>query len=108
MIKKFWETGTNPDRNKRFHSVRELLEAMKAITDDKAQESEKIMHMRNQMFEVYKRYGGEINMNAKKLDSVYLRSSQNSQPNSDTPDMNSRKERGSVFCIARSDASPAF
>lgn len=27
------------------------------------------------------------------LDSVYLRSSQNSQPNSDTPDMNSRKER---------------
>lgn len=36
MIKKFWETGTNPDRNKRFHSVRELLEAMKAITDDKA------------------------------------------------------------------------
>ena len=28
-----------------------------------------------------------------KLDSVYLRSSQNSQPNSDTPDMNSRKER---------------
>ena len=36
MIKKFWETGTNPDRNKRFHSVRELLEAVKAITDDKA------------------------------------------------------------------------
>lgn len=35
MIKKFWETGTNPDRNKRFHSVRELLEAVKAITDDK-------------------------------------------------------------------------
>lgn len=27
------------------------------------------------------------------LDSVYMRSSQNSQPNSDTPDMNSRKER---------------
>ena len=27
------------------------------------------------------------------LDSVYLRLSQNSQPNSDTPDMNSRKER---------------
>ena len=27
------------------------------------------------------------------LDSVYLRSSQNSQPNSDTPDVNSRKER---------------
>ena len=27
------------------------------------------------------------------LDSVYMRLSQNSQPNSDTPDMNSRKER---------------
>ena len=27
------------------------------------------------------------------LDSVYMRSSQNSQPNSDTPDVNSRKER---------------
>jgi len=27
------------------------------------------------------------------LDSVYMRSSQNSQPNSDTSDMNSRKER---------------
>ena len=27
------------------------------------------------------------------LDNVYLRSSQNSQPNSDTPDMNSRKKR---------------
>ena len=27
------------------------------------------------------------------LDSVYMRSSQNGQPNSDTPDMNSRKER---------------
>ena len=27
------------------------------------------------------------------LDSVYMRSSQSSQPNSDTPDMNSRKER---------------
>ena len=44
----------------------------------------------------------------KGLDSVYMRSSQNSQPNSDTPDMNSRKERGSVFCISRCDASPAF
>ena len=42
------------------------------------------------------------------LDSVYLRSSQNSQPNSDTPDMNSRKERGSVFRIARGDPPPAF
>ena len=42
------------------------------------------------------------------LDSVYLRSSQNSQPNSDTPDMNSRKERGRVFRIARSDPPPAF
>ena len=30
---------------------------------------------------------------AETLDSVYMRSSQNSQPNSDTPDMNSRKER---------------
>ena len=30
---------------------------------------------------------------SKSLDSVYMRSSQNSQPNSDTPDMNSRKER---------------
>ena len=29
----------------------------------------------------------------KTLDSVYMRLSQNSQPNSDTPDMNSRKER---------------
>ena len=28
-----------------------------------------------------------------KLDSIYMRLSQNSQPNSDTPDMNSRKER---------------
>ena len=28
-----------------------------------------------------------------KLDSVYMRLSQNSQPNSDTSDMNSRKER---------------
>ena len=27
------------------------------------------------------------------LDIVYMRLSQNSQPNSDTPDMNSRKER---------------
>ena len=27
------------------------------------------------------------------LDSVYMRSSQNSQPNSDTSDVNSRKER---------------
>ena len=27
------------------------------------------------------------------LDSVYMRSGQNRQPNSDTPDMNSRKER---------------
>ena len=27
------------------------------------------------------------------LDSVYMRSSQNSQPNSDTPDVNSGKER---------------
>ena len=31
MIKKFWETGTNPDRNKRFHSVRELLEHVHTI-----------------------------------------------------------------------------
>ena len=30
---------------------------------------------------------------ATQLDSVYMRSSQNSQPNSDTPDVNSRKER---------------
>lgn len=29
----------------------------------------------------------------KVVDSVYMRLSQNSQPNSDTPDMNSRKER---------------
>ena len=42
------------------------------------------------------------------VDSVYLRSSQNSQPNSDASDMNSRKKRGSVFRIARSDPSPAF
>ena len=42
------------------------------------------------------------------LDSVYLRSSQNSQPNSDTSDVNSRKERGRVFRIARSDPPPAF
>ena len=51
---------------------------------------------------------GSKEIDSIKLDSVYLRSSQNSQPNSDTPDMNSRKERGSVFRIARSDASPAF
>ena len=44
----------------------------------------------------------------KGLDSVYLRSSQNSQPNSDTSDVNSGKERGRVFRIARSDPSPAF
>ena len=44
----------------------------------------------------------------KLLDSVYLRSSQNSQPNSDASDVNSRKERGRVFRIARSDAPPAF
>ena len=42
------------------------------------------------------------------LDSVYLRSSQNSQPNSDASDVNSRKERGRVFRIARSDPPPAF
>ena len=42
------------------------------------------------------------------LDSVYLRSSQNSQPNSDASDMNSGKERGRVFRIACSDPSPAF
>ena len=34
-----------------------------------------------------------IKKDALSLDSVYMRSSQNSQPNSDTPDMNSRKER---------------
>ena len=33
--------------------------------------------------------GGEVFA----LDSVYMRSSQNSQPNSDTSDVNSRKER---------------
>ena len=42
------------------------------------------------------------------LGSVYLRSSQNSQPNSNASDMNSRKERGRVFRIARSDSPPAF
>ena len=42
------------------------------------------------------------------VDSVYLRSSQNSQPNSDASDVNSRKERGRVFRIARSDPPPAF
>ena len=42
------------------------------------------------------------------IDSVYLRSSQNSQPNSDASDVNSRKERGRVFRIARSDPPPAF
>ena len=42
------------------------------------------------------------------LDSVYLRSSQNSQPNSDASDVNSRQERGRVFRIARSDPPPAF
>ena len=34
-----------------------------------------------------------ITMRCVTLDSVYMRLSQNSQPNSDTPDMNSRKER---------------
>ena len=43
-----------------------------------------------------------------RLDSVYPRSSQNSQPNSDASDVNSRKERGRVFRIARSDPPPAF
>ena len=42
------------------------------------------------------------------LDSVYLRSSQNSQPNSNASDMNGRKERRRVFRIARGDPSPAF
>ena len=36
---------------------------------------------------------GQGNLLRKYLDSVYMRLSQNSQPNSDTPDMNSRKER---------------
>ena len=36
---------------------------------------------------------GRRQMTALLLDSVYMRLSQNSQPNSDTPDMNSRKER---------------
>lgn len=44
----------------------------------------------------------------KYVDSVYMRSSQNSQPNSDTSDVNSGKERGRVFRIARGDPSPAF
>lgn len=35
----------------------------------------------------------EVCIDISALDSVYMRSSQNSQPNSDTPDMNSRKER---------------
>ena len=48
------------------------------------------------------------NLLDKLLDSVYLRSSQNSQPNSDASDVNSRKERGRVFRIARSDPPPAF
>jgi hypothetical protein len=47
-------------------------------------------------------------MKLRQLDSVYLRSSQNSQPNSDASDVNSRKERGRVFRIARSDPPPAF
>ena len=36
---------------------------------------------------------GRRQMTALLLDSVYMRSSQNSQPNSDTSDVNSRKER---------------
>ena len=42
------------------------------------------------------------------LDSVYMRSSQNSQPNSDASDVNSRKKGRRVFRIARSDPPPAF
>ena len=42
---------------------------------------------------VQKSMGKELFTEELKLDSVYMRLSQNSQPNSDTPDMNSRKER---------------
>lgn len=42
------------------------------------------------------------------LDSVYMRSSQNGQPNSDAPDVNSGKERRGIFRVARGDTSPAF
>lgn len=31
-VKHFWETGTNPDRNKRFESVNDVLSAVKRIT----------------------------------------------------------------------------
>ena len=37
--------------------------------------------------------GKQWKFKCSELDSVYMRLSQNSQPNSDTPDMNSRKER---------------
>ena len=58
----------------------------------------------------YMDYGYIISYNnaIHNLDSVYLRSSKNSQPNSDASDVNSRKERGRVFRIARSDPPPAF
>ena len=38
-------------------------------------------------------YGKQYGKNIFSIDSVYMRSSQNSQPNSDTSDVNSRKER---------------
>lgn len=33
-IKMFWDKGTNPDKNKRFNSVDELLKAVQSITDE--------------------------------------------------------------------------
>lgn len=30
----FWDKGTNPDKNKRFNSVDELLKAVQSITDE--------------------------------------------------------------------------
>ena len=71
------------DRSKHFNprpSVRGDASAASAERSISPFQSTPLREGRQQMFPDF-------------LDSVYMRSSQNSQPNSDTPDMNSRKER---------------